>query len=251
VLFRSPTGHDLAIRGLTFAYGPGAEPVLNDLHLDVPAGEHLAIVGPSGIGKSTLAGLLCGLLRPTAGVVELGGAPVVGLPPGGLAGYRVLIPQEAYVFTGTVLANLTYLRPNATPAEVDNAVVAVGADQVIARLGGLEAEVAPGDLSAGEGQLIALARAYLSPAPVVVLDEATCHLDPVAERRAEDAFAERGGTLVVIAHRISSALRARRILVLDGTGATVGDHDTLLMTSPLYRELLGHWHPDGLATQAR
>ena len=99
----------------------------------------------------------------------------------------------------------------------------------------------PADHSAGERQLIALARAYLSPAPVAVLDEATCHLDPAAERRAEEAFADRGGTLLVIAHRISSALRARRVLVLDGTGAAVGDHTTLLASSPLYRLLLGHW----------
>jgi ATP-binding cassette subfamily C protein len=247
----APGGHHVDIQGLTFAYGPGAEPVLHDLRLHVPTGDHLAIVGPSGIGKSTLAGLLCGLLRPTAGTVELGGVPVVDLPPDVLAGFRVLIPQEAYVFAGTILANLTYLRPNASRSEVDLAVTAVGADHLMARLGGLEAELTPADLSAGEGQLIALVRAYLSPAPVVVLDEATCHLDPVAERRAEDAFAERGGTLIVIAHRVSSALRARRVLVLDGSGVTVGDHDTLLMTSPLYRELLGHWHPDGLATQPR
>ncbi|UMP06775.1 ABC transporter ATP-binding protein [Amycolatopsis sp. EV170708-02-1] len=240
-------GYDVVVRGLTFAYGPGAEPVLNDLYLCVPEGEHLAVVGPSGIGKSTLVGLLCGLLRPSVGVIELGGVPVDALPAGRLADARVLIPQEAYVFTGTVLANLTYLRPDATRSEVDLAVTAVGADHVMARLGGLEAELTPAGLSAGEGQLIALVRAYLSPAPVAVLDEATCHLDPAAERRAENAFAERGGTLVVIAHRISSALRARRVLVLDGTGATIGDHDTLVRTSPLYRELLGHWHPDALA----
>jgi ATP-binding cassette subfamily C protein len=112
---------------------------------------------------------------------------------------------------------------------------------LVVRLGGTGAELVPGELSAGERQLLALARAYLSPAPLVVLDEATCHLDPVAERRAEEAFAGRGGTLIVIAHRISSALRARRVLVLDGAGATVGDNDTLRATSPLYRELLGHW----------
>lgn len=243
-----PVGHDLDVRGLTFAYGPGAEPVLNDLRLRVPAGDHLAIVGPSGIGKSTLAGLLCGLLEPTAGAVELGGVPVSQLSPGVLASSRVLIPQEAYVFSGTILANVTYLRPDATREEVDRAVDAVGARPLISRLGGCAVRLTPGDLSAGERQLIALVRAYLSPAPVVILDEATCHLDPVAERVAEDAFAARGGTLVVIAHRISSALRAQRILVLDGSGAALGDHHTLLSTSPLYRELLGHWHPDDLAT---
>jgi ATP-binding cassette subfamily C protein len=235
----APTaGHDVALRGVTFAYGPHAEPVLRDLDLAVPAGSHLAVVGPSGIGKSTLAGLVCGLLRPGAGTVEIGGAASADLPADRLAALRVLIPQEAYVFAGTVRDNLTYLAPAATDAEVDRAVAAVGATDLVARLG---AEVAPAELSAGERQLLALVRAYLSPAPVVVLDEATCHLDPVAERRAEEAFAARGGTLVVIAHRISSALRAERILVLDGVQATVGDHPTLLATCPLYRELLGHW----------
>lgn len=89
-------------------------------------------------------------------------------------------------------------------------------------------------------RLIALVRAYLSPAPLAVLDEATCHLDPEAERRAEEAFAARG-TLVVVAHRISSALRARRILILDGNRAVLGNHPGLLRESALYRDLLGHW----------
>src|SRR5581483_6069462 len=98
-------------------------------------------------------------------------------------------------------------------------------------------------LSAGERQLLALARAYLSPAQIMILDEATCHLDPAADARVERAFAQRPGTLVVIAHRISSALRAKRILVLDGTRAVLGTHQELLDCSALYRDLVGHWQP--------
>jgi ATP-binding cassette subfamily C protein len=237
----TPVGYELATRSLTFGYGPHAAPVLYRLNLVVPQGDHLVVVGPSGVGKSTLASLLCGLLRPNAGTVLLGGAPVTQVPADQLVSTRVLIPQEAYVFTGTVWDNLTYLRPAATPAHVHHTVHMVGAADLVSRLGGWQAQVSPSELSAGERQLIGLVRAYLSPAPVAVLDEATCHLDPTAERRAEEAFAGRGGTLIVIAHRMSSALRARRVLVLDGVSAAVGDHGTLLATSPLYRELLGHW----------
>ncbi len=229
-------GHTVTLRKVTFAYGPQSEPVVRDLDLTIAPGDHLAVVGPSGIGKSTMVSLVCGLLRPDHGEVELGGVRAADLSPAELAELRVLIPQEAYVFAGTLRENLTYLRADATTEDLDAAVAAVGA-----RFGDYDAELRPDELSAGERQLVALVRAYLSPAPLVVLDEATCHLDPAAERAAELAFAARPGTLVVIAHRISSALRADRVLVLDGAGAAVGDHGTLLRTSPLYRDLLGHW----------
>ncbi|HEY0621300.1 MAG TPA: ABC transporter ATP-binding protein [Kribbella sp.] len=236
-----PGGHQLRFHQVSFAYGPQAEPVLRALDLSVPEGDHLAVVGPSGVGKSTLAGLICGLLPPTQGRLLLGGTPPTHLSPAQLARTRVLIPQEAYVFSGTVLDNVTYLRPTASATEADRAIEAVGAEALVRRLGGPAAPIRPSQLSAGERQLIALARSYLSPAPLAVLDEATCHLDPEAERRAEEAFAARPGTLIVVAHRISSALRAQRILVLDGNRATVGQHTTLLRDSPLYRDLLGHW----------
>lgn len=231
-----PKNHEIVLRDVVFAYGPHAEPVVDGLNLVVPQGEHLAVVGPSGIGKSTVVNLVCGLLRPDTGEVELGGVRAADLSPAELATHRVLIPQEAYVFAGTFHENVTYLNPDATDADLDAAVAALGAESLAGR------ELRPSELSAGERQLVALVRAYLAPAPLVVLDEATCHLDPVAERRAEQAFAARPGTLVVIAHRVSSALRADRILVLDGTGVAIGDHTTLVSTSPLYRDLLGHWH---------
>jgi ATP-binding cassette subfamily C protein len=235
---------EVSVRGVSFAYGPFAEPVLHDLDLHIPDGRHLAIVGPSGIGKSTLAGLVAGLLQPLAGEVWLGGVPTTGIAAADLPGYRVLIPQEAYVFAGTLAQNLSYLAPDAARAELDASVDAVGLRDLVTRLGGYRAHLVPAALSAGERQLIALARAYLSPARLAILDEATSHLDPAAAAQAEHAFAARPGTLIVIAHRMSSALRAERVLVLDGSCARIGDHATLLALSPLYRDLVGHWQAD-------
>jgi len=226
----------LELRDVTFAYGPHAEPVISGLTLTIPPGDHLAVIGPSGIGKSSLAGLLAGMLSPGQGEVLLDGLPVAGLG----RSWRILIPQEAYVFAGTLKENLTYLH-TATKTELDEAAEAIGLTPFITRLGGYGAAVTPAALSAGERQLIALTRAYLPPARLVILDEATCHLDPAAEERAEAAFARRPGTLIVIAHRISSARRARRILVLDGARPHVGDHSSLLASSAMYADLAGQW----------
>ncbi|WP_449334071.1 ATP-binding cassette domain-containing protein [Streptomyces flavalbus] len=230
------------LRGVTFAYGTRAEPVLDALDLRVEDGERLAVVGPSGIGKSTLTRLVAGTLAPSAGEVRVAGRPVAGLGTAERAAARVLVPQEAYVFTGTVRENLAYLRPDAPPSAVAAAVHALGLGPLVDRLGGLDATVAPDDLSPGERQLVALARAYLSPAPLLLLDEATCHLDPASEARAEEALARRPGTLLLVAHRLSTATRADRVLVLDGTRADHGTHTDLLARSPLYRDLTGHWN---------
>ncbi|WP_345467072.1 ABC transporter ATP-binding protein [Actinoallomurus oryzae] len=240
-------GSELALCRVTYAYGPDAEPVIDDLSLRVPEGDHLAVVGPSGIGKSTLSRLAAGLLAPVRGSVTLGGVPAAEADPS----VRALIPQEAYVFGGTFRENLSYLRPGASDHALDHAVAAVGATPLAERLGGLGGTVDPAALSAGERQLIALARAYVSPARLVILDEATCHLDATAEERAERAFAARPGALVVIAHRMTSARRARRVLVLDGTRAWLGAHEDLLEDCPLYRELHGHWTTEGQAPAVR
>ncbi|MFJ3970977.1 ABC transporter ATP-binding protein [Streptomyces parvus] len=240
---RPPRSPDLSLVDVGYAYGPGAAPVIDGLSLDLPAGSHLTVVGPSGAGKSTLTTLLAGLAAPDDGRLTVGGVPVTEVDRAWLHREVTLIPQEAYVFTGTVRDNLRYLNPRARDADLLASAEAVGARALVDRLGGLDAPVGLDGppLSSGERQLVALARAHVSPASVVLLDEACCHLDPAAEKRAERAFAARGTTLVVVAHRISSALRAPRVLVLDGERTAIGTHAQLLRESPLYADLVGHW----------
>lgn len=238
---RLPNGYVVATQGLTFAYGSSSKSVIRDLTITVAEGEYVAVVGPSGAGKSTVAQLIGGLLQPVAGSVRVGGVPVADIEP--RADAVMLLPQQAYVFAGTLRENLTYLAPDASTADMDRACAAIGLSDLRARVGGYDALVATADcdLSEADRQLIALARVYLSPARVVVLDEATCFLDATSEARAEHAFRERGGTLIVVAHRMSSALRADRVLVIDADGAQIGSHADLLIDSPRYRDLVGYW----------
>ncbi|MBP2328419.1 ATP-binding cassette subfamily C protein [Kibdelosporangium banguiense] len=238
-----PAQGTLTAQGLTFGYGPHAAPVFRDLGLRLAEGEHLAVVGPSGTGKSTLVNLLAGLLPPGRGEITLGGTPLGDITDADLRRTIVLIPQEAYVFAGTLRENICYLAPDARECEISAAVAAVGLGAVVARLGGLDAAIGAGgaELSHGEAQLVALARVYLSQARIVILDEATSGLDPDAEATADAAFAGSGVTLIVVAHRISSARRAGRVLLLDGDTAVTGTHDELLQRSTTYADLAGHW----------
>lgn len=239
-----PTEQRLQLRHVTFAYGPEAEPIVHDLSLTVADGEHLAVMGPSGIGKSTLAGIMSGVTVPDCGTVALGGVLIRLVARDELHRARVLLPQDAYVFAGSVRENLSYLAQDAADRVLLDAVQQLGITDLLARLGGLDAQVDPARLSAGEKQQIALARAYAAPARLIILDEAASHLDPAAEARADEAFHRRQGTVITITHRVSSARRADRILLLDGTRAYLGTHTSLLTESPLYADLVGHWQAD-------
>ncbi|GAA4941182.1 hypothetical protein GCM10023238_03680 [Streptomyces heliomycini] len=139
------------LRSVTLSYGARAQPVLDSLDLRVAPGERLAVVGPSGIGKSTLTRLVAGTLAPSGGEVRVAGREVTGRAPAELAALRVLVPQEAYVFSGTVADNLAYLRPDADRADLDAAVGALGLRPLVERLGGLDAPVRPADLSRANG----------------------------------------------------------------------------------------------------
>ncbi|OLF14747.1 ABC transporter ATP-binding protein [Actinophytocola xanthii] len=245
----APGRMSLTAEALTFAYSPHAAPVCRDLGFRLAEGEHLAVVGPSGTGKSTLVSLLAGLLPPTRGRVLLGDTPLGDIADGELRRVIGLIPQEAYVFAGSLRENIGYLAPGAGAGEISAAASAVGLDELVARLGGLDVTLGPegAELSHGEAQLVALARVYLSPARIVILDEATSALTPDEEATAEAAFTARGGTLVVVAHRISSAVRAGRVLLLDGDTAVIGTHDELVQLSSTYADLVGHWRHDAMS----
>ncbi|GAB2909475.1 ATP-binding cassette domain-containing protein [Streptomyces heilongjiangensis] len=245
---RRPSDGSVTMSGISFAYGDGAEPVLDGLDLTIADGEHLAVVGPSGIGKSTLAEVLTGMLPPDRGQVVLGGASLEHITAQDLARARVLAPQTPYVFAGTLRENLCYFAPGTPPTALADALAELGLDTLAERLGGADAPLDPATLSSGERALVALARAYLSGARLVVLDEATRHLDATLERRVEDAFRRRPGTVVTVAHRMSLARRADRVLLLDGVRASIGTHDGLLAEVPLYADLMGHWRTGATAT---
>ncbi|HEX6355297.1 ABC transporter ATP-binding protein [Actinophytocola sp.] len=230
---------DLRLRGVTFRYGPYSAPIVEELDLDLHHGAHLAIVGPSGIGKSTLANLITGLTEPEAGQITLGGVPLTELSRPWLRRTIAVVPQESYVFAGTLRENLCYLATSVTDERLDAVVDEFGLRPLVRRTGGYDTDLGNVEaLSQGERQLITLARVHLSPAHIVILDEGTCHLDPVTEARVETIFAARGGTLVVIAHRMSSAARAQQVLVLDGQGAQVGAASDLVRRSPLFADMM-------------
>jgi ATP-binding cassette subfamily B protein len=233
---------DITFDGVHFAYGDDEE-ALTGVDLTIPAGQTVAFVGETGAGKSTLVKLVARFYDPTCGRVLVDGTDLKSLD---LTSYRHrlgVVPQEAYLFPGTVRDAIAYGRPDATDAEVEAAARAVGAHDMIARLeGGYLHEVAERgrNLSAGQRQLIALARAELVDPDVLLLDEATAALDLATEaqvNQATDRLAGRRTTLVV-AHRLTTAARADRVVVMDrGRVAEDGTHEELLRRGGRYAEL--------------
>lgn len=240
-------GLDIEVDQVRYAYPDGPE-VLHGIDVDVPAGSHIAIVGETGSGKTTLAKLLTRMMDPVGGEIRIGGVRLDLIPYASLRDRVVMVPQEGFLFDTTVAGNLAYGRPDATRADMLRALDELGLSAWCEDLPeGLDTPVGQRgeSLSAGERQLVALARAYLADPDVIVLDEATSAVDPAADVRLQQAIdgLARGRTTLTIAHRLSTAERADQILVLDhGDLVECGTHAELVdIEGGIYAGLHHSW----------
>ncbi|HVC82928.1 MAG TPA: thiol reductant ABC exporter subunit CydD [Chloroflexota bacterium] len=235
----------IALTGIGYCY-PGSETAaLSGIDLVLAPGTRTAVVGPSGAGKSTLVGIVLRFIEPTAGAITVNGVPLAALPVEDWRAHLAYVPQRPHLFAGSVAENIALGRPGASPEEVAWAAAMAGADQFIERLP-FQYETTIGErgarLSGGEAQRIAIARAFLRDAPVLILDEPTSALDPVSEAEIRTAL-ERlsdGRTVLVVAHRLNTVATADRIAVLDrGTLVELGAHRELIEQGGLYARLAG------------
>jgi len=238
-------GH-VRFEGVRFSYGTGPE-VLHGLDVEVPSGTTVALVGHTGAGKSTIAKLLARFYDPTDGRITIDGHDLRDVAQASLRRQLGIVPQEGFLFAGTVTENIAFGRPDATPDEVVRAAQAVGAHEFILRLeDGYETQLQErgSRLSLGQRQLVALARALLADPRILILDEATSSVDIGTERKIEQALRLllAGRTAFIIAHRLSTIRNADLIVVLEhGEIVEQGSHDELLQRRGLYTSLYGDW----------
>ncbi|MFE1945336.1 ABC transporter ATP-binding protein [Streptomyces massasporeus] len=244
-----PDGDRIDVTGVRYAYDGGVE-VLRGVDLTVRPGERLALVGPSGAGKTTLSRLMAGIDAPTAGSVTVGGVPVVGLGPERLRRQVVLVTQEHHVFLGSVRDNLRIAEPSAGDEELWDALAVVGADAWVRKLPqGLDTPLGQGGCrtDGSQAQQLALARVVLADPHTLILDEATALLDPTTARHTERALAAvlEGRTVIAVAHRLHTAHDADRVAVMeDGRLTELGTHDELVAAGGAYAALWHSWHGD-------
>ncbi len=233
----------MAFQNVTFAYDGADRPALDNVSFAIGEHQRVALVGPSGAGKTTVVSLLLRFFDPAQGRIRIGGVELRDLSLADLRAQVALVAQDTYLFHGTIADNLRIAKPDATDAELEAAAQAAQIDEFIRGLpDGYATAVGErgAQLSGGQRQRVAIARALLKNAPILILDEATSSVDPASERAIQTAlerlFEKR--TTIVIAHRLSTIRQADRILVLNN-GAVVerGTHDELVLRGGLYSQL--------------
>lgn len=236
------TSHDISLQNVSFGYHADKE-ILHGVYLNIPTGSMTALVGPSGGGKSTIAKLIAGFWDVNSGTITLGGIDIKNIPLEQLYEQTAFVSQDNFLFDDTILENIRMGRRTASDQEVEAVAKAAGCDSFIRALAhGYETKVGGGGthLSGGERQRIAIARAMLKNAPIVILDEATAYIDPENEAVIQKAVAKliQGKTVIVIAHRLSTITDADQIVVVQkGRIEAVGTHETLLADCPLYHAM--------------
>jgi ATP-binding cassette subfamily B multidrug efflux pump len=237
------SGHgELELRDVGFAYPGADQPVLSDISFVARPGHTTAIIGSTGSGKTTLVNLLPRLFDATSGSVLFGGVDVRELNPDLLWGHIGLVPQKPYLFSGTVRSNLLYGKPDATEAEIWQALETAQAREFVERLGGLDSAVSQGgtNVSGGQRQRLAIARALVKRPELYIFDDSFSALDLATDARLRAALARDVGnaTMIIVAQRVSTIIDADQILVVeDGRIVASGTHDRLLATSSTYQEI--------------
>lgn len=248
--YRDPNAHsvsnlkgDVSFKNVTFGYNK-SKPIIHEINLNVAPGETVGLVGRSGVGKTTTVNLICRFYEVNQGVIQIDGIPIQKIRLEDLRRQIGIVPQEPFLFSGTVAENISYGKPGASLEEIMEAAIAANAHNfIVAKPDGYDTQVGErgGDLSGGEKQRVAIARAILHDPKILILDEATSSVDVETEKQIQEAIARltEGRTTFAIAHRLSTLRNADRLVILeDGRIVEVGTHNELMEKKGIFYELV-------------